>query len=106
MSIETKWVMRDCLETLRHQTMIYQAGAAECDSDGLRKAMQNIMNDKDELRNAVFNLMHQRGECDDEPAEKDKLAQKRSQWQRTATAMQQQRQAQASAREDAAHTRG
>jgi len=82
LELDDKYILRDCLETLKHQAMVYQWASFECDDDRLRKLLQHTAIDKNDLRNAVFNLMHQRGMYPTASADMVDLQQLAAQWQK------------------------
>ena len=88
MAMQDKHLLYDCLETLKHLAMSYQAAAFECDNDELRKALSNIQTDKNELRNAVFNLMHQAGEHKTQAVDASTVEAKCRAWRQALTKMQ------------------
>ena len=61
MQLEDKYILQDCLATLKHQAIVDTWASFECQKDDLRRLLQNISTDKNDLRNAVFNLMSQMG---------------------------------------------
>lgn len=93
MAMQDKYILHDCLETLKHLGSTYQAVAFECDSDALRKTLENIQIDRDEQRNAVFNLLHQMGEYKTATAETGQVSAKQQMWRQTLNQMQQRAQA-------------
>ncbi|HEX6971126.1 MAG TPA: spore coat protein [Limnochordia bacterium] len=62
-------ILRDCLDSLKYCVESYSRCACECDSDGLRRTLSRIAQDKLELQAAVFNLLHQMGAYPTRPAE-------------------------------------
>lgn len=91
LAMERESVLRDCLESLKHLAVAYSRAAFECDTDGLRRTLSHIVQDKHELQAAVFNLMHQMGAYQTRPADAQSVQEAYERFSRTLQQMEQRR---------------